>query len=255
MDRIYTVVRQTMLLASIEQAWRHLVDGPLLTKWFAASGDLGPGSPFHFAFGDGDFFSGFVTAWDPPVSLQLEWKFLGVGPSFDVQFSLLPVEEETELTVRDHGAASIKEAAGLREGWEDFLSRCAKTVRTGENSRYRWTELFGGTAFIRDKAALWASLTEPESWRAFFPGTEIGIQANAPERLSVEFRDPAWNGLRTNGQVRLSSRKGQACLQATHGGWSSLPTVLQVEERARYASAWTRLLQEIETQSFAVGRD
>jgi len=155
------------------------VDGAMLTSWFADSAGLRPGGPFHAAFGDGDFFSGMVTEWDPPISLGLEWRFLGVGPSFDIRFSLLPVGDQTELTVTDRGAASVEEASGLREGWEDFLMRCEKLVRTGENSRYRWTETFGGTAYVTQGSAVLPRLADRKLWRAFFPGANTSVHTDA----------------------------------------------------------------------------
>jgi uncharacterized protein YndB with AHSA1/START domain len=244
-DPIYTVVRQTMLSAAAEEAWRYLVDGALLTSWFADSDDLRPGGPFRFAFGDGDYFSGNVTEWDPPVSLGLEWRFLGVGPPFDIRFSLLPVGEQTELTVQDRGAASAAEAAGLSEGWEDFLMRCEKFVRTGENSRYRWTELFGGTAFVTDAPAVWSRLAEPAIWRGYFPGAETGVRKGA-QAVEVSFRDPAWGDVCTQAELRVEARRGRCCLHLAHRGWGDLPFDSQVAERRRYAAGWAEFLRQIE---------
>ena len=245
-DRIYTAVRQTMLPATAKKAWRHLVEGASLTSWFADSDDLLPGGPFRFAFGDGDFFSGTVTRWEPPVSLGLEWRFLGVGPSFDIGISLLPVGEQTELTVRDRGAASAEEACGLREGWEDFLIRCEQFVRTGKNCRYRWTETFGGTAFITDGPAVWAQLSAPGLWRAFFPAAQTRV-GKGTRKLTVSFRDPAWGEAATEAELSIEARLGRCCLHMAHRGWGALPFDAQVAERRRYAAVWTELLQQIET--------
>lgn len=248
MDRIYTVVRQTMLSAAAEEAWRYLVDGALLTSWFAESGDLLPGEAFHAAFGDGDFFSGRVTEWDPPVSLGLEWRFLDVGPMFDIRFSLLPIGGETELTVQDRGAASVEEASGLREGWEDFLARCAKLVCTGENSRYRWTETFGGTAFVTDAPQAWSHLADSALWRAFFPGAESDVRKGT-RTLNVGFQDPAWGEARTEAELTIAARRGRCCLHIVHRGWGNLPFDSQVAERKRYAAGWAALLKHMESAS------
>jgi len=237
---------QTMLSVGPEEAWRYLTLGALLSSWFADSEDLRPGGPFQFAFGDGDYFSGNVTEWQPSVSLGLEWRFLGVGPSFDIRFSLLPVGEQTELTVQDRGAASVEEAAGLREGWEDFLMRCEKLVRTGENSRYRWTETFGGTAFVRDATALWPRLADPSFWRSSFPDAETVI-GQGTQPLEVSFRDSNWGEARTEAELRIAACRGRCCLHLAHRGWGTLPFDSQVGERRRYAARWAALLQQIET--------
>jgi uncharacterized protein YndB with AHSA1/START domain len=249
MDRVYTVTRQKMLAASPERAWPYLVDGALLSEWFADSGDVRPGGRFNFAFGDGDFFSGSVKEWDPPVSLGLEWRFLDVGPRFDIRFSLLPVGEETEITVQDRGAASPGEAVGLREGWDDFLMRCERIVRTGERSRYRWTDVFGGTAFIEDGPETLSRLEHLESWPDYFPGTGITVRNGTPGRLAMVFHDPAWASVATCGELKVSARLGRCCLHLTHRGWEDLPAEIQVAERRRYAAHWARLLKDIESGS------
>lgn len=245
MAQIYTVVRQTMLAAGAEQAWRYLVDGTLLTKWFADAGDLRPDAPFRFAFGDGDFFSGLVTEWHPPVSLGLEWRFLDVGPSFNIRFSLLPVGEQTELTVQDRGAATVEEAIGLRDGWEDFVMRCEKLVRTGENSRYRWTEVFGGTAFAENVPGILSCLAQPGVWRHYFNDSQIAVETNH-EGLTFRFQDPAWNGVPTQGELKMTTNRGHSCLHVVHRGWETLAPEIQVAERSRYAANWAALLKQVE---------
>src|SRR5205823_3337362 len=106
-------------------------------------------------FGDGDFFTGIVLNWEAPISLHLSWRFMGVGPEFEVRFSLLSQGEQTEVSVQDHGALTSEEAEGLHQGWEDFLMRLEQVIRTGQNSRYRWTEVISASSFAADAANLW----------------------------------------------------------------------------------------------------
>jgi uncharacterized protein YndB with AHSA1/START domain len=249
MEHVYTVVRQTLLTATAEQCWPYLVDGGRLTQWFADSDDLRPGASFRFAFGDGDFFGGVVTQWDPPVSLGLEWRFLEVGPSFDIRFSLLPLGDRTELTVIDRGAESLEEASGLHEGWEDFLMRCEKFVRTGENCRYRWTEVFGGAANVVDVVGLWSQLEDPGLWRRFFAGSQIAMRADT-QALTLQFRDPVWNGASTQGELKIGTRHGRSLLHVAHRGWGGLPLDIQVTERSRYAAVWAAFLKQVECGDF-----
>ena len=249
MEHVYTVVRQTSLAASAEQCWRYLVDGGSLTQWFADSADVRPGAPFRFAFGDGDFFGGVVKEWDPPVSLGLEWRFLDVGPRFDIRMSLLPLGDRTELTVIDRGAGSVEEASGLHEGWEDFLSRYEKFVRTGENCRYRWTEVFGGTANVPDVPVLWSRLEDPGLWRRFFTGSQIASKPD-PQTLTLQFRDPAWDGVLTQGELKIGTRQGRSLLHVAHRGWAGLPPDIQVTERSRYAAVWAAFLKQVECGDF-----
>jgi uncharacterized protein YndB with AHSA1/START domain len=239
-----------MLPAPAEQAWPYLVDGGLLSKWFADSQDLRPGARFRFAFGDGDFFSGIVTEWDEPVSLGLEWRFLDVGPSFDIRFSLLSLGEQTELSVQDRGAVSVEEACGLREGWEDFLMRCEKFVRTGENCRYRWTEVFGGSAHVADEPVLQSRLRDPGLWRRFFNGSQITVGAGRRD-LTLRFQDPAWDGASTEGELKFETRRGRPLLHVVHRGWAGLPQEIQVLERGRYAACWAAFLRQVECGDLA----
>jgi uncharacterized protein YndB with AHSA1/START domain len=105
----------------------------LLRCWFADAERFGT-DWFEFQFGDGDFFAARVLVLHPPTSLTLNWRFLGVGPTFDIQDQLTAVGDSTDVVVTDRGALTEDERRSLCDGWADFLERLDTFSTTG-----RWS--------------------------------------------------------------------------------------------------------------------
>ena len=231
-----------------EEAWKDLTDGARMTRWFADAEDLAPGAPFRFDFGDGDFFVGRVLRWEPPRSLSLSWRFMGVGPTFDVRFDLLPASGRTEVRVEDRGSRSAADAEVLREGWTDFLARLQQFARTGERARYDWSPVIGVGSFAAGApSAVLETLRAPRWWEgAFGPGVSLGAQE--PARQSAEFLAPSWGGVHTRAVVTAEDDPRGTYLAVTHGGWPELPGEIRIAERRRVAGLWARALDRLEAR-------
>lgn len=244
----HTVSVTRQLPGPPSEAWKHLTQGSRLGLWFADSGDLGPGGPFRFDFGDGDFFAGRVTQWQPERSLGLEWKFMGVGPAFQIRFDLQPGGAGTEVRVEDVGSRTQAEARSLHEGWTDFLQRLARYDETRANARYEWSPVIGTAAVVAAAPAEVARrLGDPAWWRSAF-GSDPEPALSSPGELQVaaEFREAAWAGAPTRAVVTVEAAPEGASAGVTHGGWTELPAALQVPERRRYAGLWAEALRRLE---------
>lgn len=249
-----TVVRQKLVPARWDECWPYLSEPHLLGEWFADTDQIRIGEPFRFDFGDGDFFAGRVVHVERPCSLFLEWRFMDVGPMFEIHWTALPAGDgETEITVRDRGATTVEEARGLQEGWEDFLMRLEQRLRTGQPCRYRWTEVLGATAFAGDTPELREALSDADWWRMQFPGEKFELHA-ADGEYTLVFSATAWGPVRTEAKVKLSRRDDLSCVSFVHQGWSNLAFGMQVPERARFARMWAKTLKVLETASHGAER-
>jgi uncharacterized protein YndB with AHSA1/START domain len=246
-----TVVRQAKIPAPASRAWRCLTEPPLLAGWFADAPRFEPGAPFRLSFGDGDFFEGDVREWREPSRLVIGWKFMGLGPPYEITYALDPVSEsETNVTVRDRGALTAEEAEGLSEGWDDFLSRLERFARTGQPARYEWSQTFGLGAILDGShgPALPPELGEPEWWAAVFDGSEVEAAERAGQSLLVRFGEPAWEGARTEARLQTHRSDLGTYLSLTHEGWTGLPEALQIPARRRYAGLWREAFAGLEAK-------
>jgi uncharacterized protein YndB with AHSA1/START domain len=242
-----------VIAAPPEAVWPYLTVDELMGRWFADSAGLGRSRDdvasrhaFRFEFGDGDFFAGTVTEWRAPHVLGLRWRFMAVGPAYDIRLELVPCESGTRVTVTDIGASSASEAESLREGWTDFLARLEKCIRTGQVTRYEWSETISATALVReDDEEIAALLSQPSWWEARFPGMELMLAA-VPTGVAVEFRDPAWQGASTRAEITVESDPGGRRLQVRHEGWTRLPPDRRIPERRRLAKRWAGTLMRLE---------
>lgn len=242
-----TVVKEKIIPAGVGDVWRHLTDGALLAGWFADTEGLRPGGEFVFSFGDGDFFSGRVAEWDAPHTLRLEWKFMGAGPTYDIRYTLRQAGDSTRLTVRDEGALTRGEAEGLAEGWDDFLSRLERRVRTGRPARYEWSEAICATALLgRQAPAAVGTLLNPDWWRANFPDARVAPEAAPGNAAKFNLREEAWGGAATEVAVTIRRFDGAAYAEINHVGWTALPPGRQIAERRRYAGLWAQALRRLE---------
>lgn len=246
-----TVVRQAAIPAPASRTWRCLTEPPLLAGWFADASRFEPGAPFRLSFGDGDFFEGDVREWREPARLVIGWRFMGLGPPYEITYTLDPLSEsETNLTVRDRGALTSEEAEGLCEGWDDFLSRLGRFARTGRPARYEWSQTFGLTVILGESAGagLPPELSEPGWWAGGFAGSEVEAAGRTGRSLLVRFGEPAWGGARTEARLRAHPSDLGTCLSLTHDGWTGLPEGSQIPARRRYAGLWREALGGLESK-------
>ena len=249
MIRRYTIVRQTSVCATLERCWPYLTDPQLIGEWFADTrGAFVTGGNFEFHFGDGDFFRGFVQAADEPVSLRFRWQFMGVGLTSEIEYALLPLGGgQTMVTVIDRSEHTDAGAAEMCEGWDDFLSRLARRIRTGENSRYRWTETIGcGAVFPGTPENARTYLRDRAVWAAF-PQTETVVSEGGDE-LTVSMASPAWNGCETEATLGFRLSETGTYVSVIHRGFDLLSADIQFDERRRYAAYWAAFLAELEAE-------
>ena len=123
----------------VHAVWAALTDSDELRQWFGAvDPPMRAGCRTRVDFGDGDFFDVSVIGMTAPV-VELEWSFLGVGTPHRVLWTADKQSAGTRVTVvdRDPGRGPAA-AAGMVDGWSDFLLRLRGYVETGEPTRYDW---------------------------------------------------------------------------------------------------------------------
>jgi uncharacterized protein YndB with AHSA1/START domain len=226
--------------------WRHLTTGADLACWFADAHDLQPAAPVRFSFGDGDFFTGHVTRWSPPHELALAWRFMGIGPTFDIQIVLSKDAGGTAVAVSDSGALSPDAAASLRDGWQDFLSRLATFASSGRRTRFLWSESIETGALLRSAAGRADALVDSRWLHRWFPDVVIDRDEHG-DGLTLTFRDPAWCDLTTVANVRSARVADGVYLEVVHSGWPALPEARRFAERKRYAGLWCAALGDLES--------
>ncbi len=232
--------------APVAVVWRYFTVGADLACWFADSGDLHAGGPFRFSFGDGDFFTGVVSAWRPPHHLGLSWRFMGIGPTFDVRITLTSQGDSTGAAVNDSGAISPEDADSLRDGWQDFLSRLSTFAARGGRTRFLWSESIATGAILRGPVGRPAALVNADWLRRSFPGAVVDLHEQGDE-VHLTFRDPAWDDLATTARLHATPVQGGVHLGVTHSGWPALAEARRFGERKRYAGLWCQALARLES--------
>ncbi len=244
-----TIERSVAICGSLAECWRNLTEPESIRLWFAdVEGGLDrPGAKFSFHFGDGDFFSGRVLTRQEPAMLRFEWQFMGVGGVSSIAYCLHGVDAHNSiLKVSDEGEYSDRAVVELSEGWDDFLSRLARKMATGENARYRWSEQIDtGVIVTADVPSALAKVRDAAWWQAVFPKNTVGVSA-VPDGAAVVFGDAAWSGHETEANVKVTERSGGAGISVSHAGWLSLSREIQFDERKRFAGLWATALRRIQ---------
>lgn len=238
---MYGVVAQRDLPLPPVELWAWLTRQDLLARWFAdITPELSAGD-VRCDFGDGDFFAGRVTEWDPGITLGFRWKFLDLGPSYDVRFSLLRRKTGTELSIQDHGAVTIEEAECLRVGWSEFLLRLEKAITRQCDTRFSWRKALSFTACADGTGLRPAALfTDPDWLRTSLGGLCAEVTGSDDESVTARLApgDGRWGGAVTDLSIRRRAIRGRHYLFVLHEGWPRLPGDLAAGERRRYVAVW-----------------
>lgn len=245
-SRVHTATTRRVIPADVASVWRQLTSGEQLAQWFADADDVRAGGTVQFSFGDGDFFVGDVRRWEPPHDLSWSWRFLGVGPTFDIHFALRAVDAHTLVTVTDTGAMSAAEAESLAEGWRDFLERLDAYAATGRRTRYTWSETIAAAAVLPRDADSPRDLLSAAWLRQQFRDADIDAMEGTGD-ATFTFRDPAWHGVATTARIHATPLADGLHVGVTHSGWPALAPDQRLDERRRYAGLWQRALTQLET--------
>ncbi|MEM7050090.1 MAG: SRPBCC domain-containing protein [Acidobacteriota bacterium] len=244
-ESLFDVFRQQVIPASPDVLWACLTDPSRLRQWFADIAVLALDQPFRFDFGDGDFFVGKVTAWREGRRLDLDWRFMGLGPVFRIRIYLTPAGEGTEVTVHDRGALTLAEVESLRFGWQDFLGRLAAHAGSGRNARYRWSETIGLGALLPSAGGRLPELAEADWWRQAFPAATVECRPVRPATVLATFEEPSWDQP-TEALVETLVGEFGTFVAVTHRGWNDLAEAARITHRTRYAGLWQRCLSDLE---------
>ncbi len=244
---MYTVIAQRQIPQPLERVWQFLTEPQWLARWFADTESFAPGAPFQFDFGDGDFFAGSVTEWDPQIVLGLRWKFVGLGPDYDVRFTLLRRKNGVELSIQDRGAITMEEAECLRVGWSEFLMRLEKSVQQNRSARFNWRKALTFTACIGERREeLAASLQDPRWYRDNLGEVEAKLHASAEHEIVVALSNPKWGKIETTARLNFKQIRGVDYLFIAHEGWPELPSKIAAGERRRFVKIWIDALRQFD---------
>lgn len=248
---MYTVVAQRQIPAPVETVWEHLTRPELLAMWFADTARFAPGEPVRMDFGDGDFFSGRITEWEPGIVLGMRWRFVGCGPEYEVRFSMLRRKGGTELTVQDRGAPTVEEAECLRVGWSEFLMRFEKALLKKVSTRFNWRKALTFTVEVRpgERQALEAALADPRWYAGSLSGARARIHEPREKNVvAASITHDGWGDIETRARVKLRNIRGADYAFVSHEGWAELPGGIAEGERRRFVGIWLKALSE-----FSVG--
>lgn len=236
---MYTVIAQRQIPVPPDELWPFLTAPDRLALWFADTELFAPGAAFRFDYGDGDFFAGRVHEWEPGIALGLRWRFLGLGPEYEVRYSMLRRKDGTELSIQDRGALTVKEAECLRVGWSEFLMRLEKAVVSSRRSRFSWRRAITFTGRVEDgRAALQRALSDGEWYRGCFPGARAEVKSAGAGAFAGVFTAESWNEARTPVRLSFDRIRGVDYLFVAHEGWGALPSRTAADERRRYLDLW-----------------
>jgi uncharacterized protein YndB with AHSA1/START domain len=248
---MYCVVAQRELPLPPLELWPWLTRPDLLARWFADSTPPASLGDVRFDFGDGDFFAGRITESDPGILLGFRWRFVDLGPWYDVYFSLLKRKTGTELSIVDRGALTTEEAECLRVGWSEFLLRLEKAITRQCSTRFSWRKAlsFTGCADGLDTAPA-ALLRDPGRLGRALEDVQAEITEEDDDRVMARLtaRGGQWGAAATDLLIRRREIRGRQYLFLSHEGWPRLPGELAARERRRYVGLWREALTSLGVQ-------
>lgn len=241
---MYTVIAQREIPAPAGKVWAFLTQRDLLAMWFADTTSFQNSDPFRFDFGDGDFFSGTVTEWDPQIILGMNWKFMGIGPTYDIRYSLLRRKGGTEISIQDRGAITVEEAECLRVGWSEFLMRMAKSIQRDRIARFNWRKAITFTASIDNCSnELRSALSDPSWYEKTFSGAGAEIFEAGEKEILACLKDEKWGDGSTNIKLTFKCVRDRKYLLVSHEGWPELSLKVAEAERRRFVEMWLKGLE------------
>jgi uncharacterized protein YndB with AHSA1/START domain len=245
---MYHVVAQRRIAADVESVWSFLTRPELLARWFADTPRFAPGGSFRFEFGDGDFFAGRVIDWEPNIQLGVSWRFVELGPSYEVRFSLLRRHGGTEVSITDRGSLTEDEALCLRVGWSEFLMRLEKAIAQGNSQRFEWRKEITFTAIVTGcRGAALEALGDPSWYRDHLAGARASPRApGRGDDVAMTVADEAWGDAETVVRAKARRIKGVDYAFIAHEGWRGVPPPEAAVERRRYAGLWFEALGRFE---------
>lgn len=248
-ERHHKVKQQIEIQRAPHELWQLLTEPENLKQWFADVERADASGAINLSFGDGDFFSARLETFNAPHHLGIVWKFMGLGPSYEINFFLGANDRGTRLDVEDAGALTIEEAASLTCGWQDFLERLQRFASTGENSRYQWSREISITADLGSEKDPSESLCFLDDNRSrYFPVSTVNRLRNETVFSSWSFTEKHWAG-ETTVTASLQESGSKNYLTVTHEGWeAALPSPENVAARRRYAQMWRELLLQLERE-------
>lgn len=248
---MYTVVAQRELPPPPLELWEWLSRPELLARWFADRTPSDPAQGVRFDFGDGDFLAGRASEWDPGIALEWRWKFCGLGPEYEVRFSLLRRKAGTELSIQDRGALTTEEAECLRVGWSEYLLRLEKAITRKCSTRFSWRKALSLTVCLNPgQRARDRLLTDPGWLLKALDGLDTEVLACEEQIVTarVSAPDDRWQGAVTDLAIRIREIRGREYLYLSHEGWPRLPGPLGPAERCRFVSLWMEALGTLGVQ-------
>jgi uncharacterized protein YndB with AHSA1/START domain len=143
-----TIERSITIPADIEAVWTALTSAEGIRQWFGdvAEIDLRPGGEATFGWTDYDSSShAIVERVDRPRFFSYRWaasggKRVDAGPSTLVEFSLVVAGDETTVSVRESGFASLpseiraKNLEDNTSGWKSEMQDLYDYVTTSSHS-------------------------------------------------------------------------------------------------------------------------
>jgi uncharacterized protein YndB with AHSA1/START domain len=223
-------------------AWRAISEPPQVRRWLGTLwSQLAPGTSTRLDFGDGDFFELDVVRVEPPRTLELAWRFLGIAPVARVTWTVESLEEfACVVRVRDHeDGRGREETLALASGWVDFLERLARFLETGGWARYAWRKeadvaielavpLRDARRLLADELSAWL----PGAPAALEPGAELAVLDDAPlavrgirrrpDALDVDLARPGWERA-TRCAILVRGRAAGSLLEVHHVGFGETP--------------------------------
>lgn len=243
-EKTYVATQEVTISEKPEMVWNLLTDPTEISKWFADVEPAEKNGFVNYSFGDGDFFETRTTGSQVPGYLEWEWKFMGLGPIYQIKFSLTERNAKTVVKVEDVGSITESEAESLTEGWADFFERLKSYAESGENSRYLWSQDISLSAWLpalpQDQTI--SSVFSDRNWHGKFPEAQIKQLESTENRSVWLLKEQDWKA-ETTVTASLRNIESKKYLTISHDGWEEiLQLPLNVAQRRRYAGIWRGIL-------------
>jgi uncharacterized protein YndB with AHSA1/START domain len=246
-------------------AWRAISSPAQVRRWLGTlSADLRVGDVVRLDFGGGDFSELSIRRVEPPVFLEYDCRFLGIGPTRLVRWTIAPMDDwDCEIDVSDVDLSRAPaELLAFTPEWADDLARLARFLHTGRDVRGERRDGITVAIELPETAHGAPSLLEPAVHAYWLPVGRDGLAVGAPfsvvEGAALEIaalERPHAGTLRlaftqagrdegTSCLLSIAPRTGGALLEVQHTGFGELPLgpSRQKEFRAQMVRTWVLAL-------------